>query len=243
MIEPDWPAPTWVRARATTRAGGFSAGPYAALNLGVHVGDDPQRVAENRGHLMSQLPACERVAWLQQVHGTDAVDAASVTVTDQTQADASWCTQPGVACAVLTADCLPVLFCSRSSAVVGAAHAGWRGLLSGVLESTVAGMQGRPEELMAWMGPAIGPRHFEVGHEVRDQFLSRCAEDSAHFAPSPAGRWLADLYGLAARRLRSAGLGWIGGGGYCTYAEDTRFFSYRRSPVCGRMASLIWIAH
>jgi len=242
MIEPDWPAPTWVRAGATTRAGGVSTGSYASLNLGVHVGDDPQRVADNRAHLMSQLPDCERVVWLQQIHGTDVVDAAGVDAADETRADASFCAQPGVACAVLTADCLPVLFCSRSRAVVAAAHAGWRGLLAGVLESTVAGMQERSEDLMAWMGPAIGPTHFEVGPEVRDQFLSRCADDAAHFAPSPAGRWLADLYGLAARRLRSAGLGWIGGGGYCTYADDSRFFSYRRSPVCGRMASLIWIA-
>jgi YfiH family protein len=235
-----------VVALSTTRAGGFSSGPYRALNLAHHVGDQPSLVDANRALLSGFLPAGTRVCWLNQVHGVKVVKAGCVDATIVRSADASWTDQPGVACAVMTADCLPVLFCDVDGSCVAAAHAGWRGLQAGVLEATVAAMGIDPGRLMAWLGPAIGPARFEVGGEVREAFLAaaelaeRAAVQSC-FLPSAGhdGHFFADLYALARCRLRVAHVAGIYGGGYCTYDEDRRFFSYRRDRTTGRMATLI----
>jgi YfiH family protein len=238
LIRPDWPAPPMVRAVVTTRAGGVSLPPYDSLNLGDHVGDDPAAVRTNRQRLSEalSLPAAPR--WLRQVHGTCSVEASACS--DQCEADAAHTRTPGIVCAVLTADCLPLLLCDREGRQVAAVHAGWRGLLNGVIEQTLARMA-EPEALLAWMGPAIGPRAFEVGEEVHEAF---CAEDSAAeaaFSPSASGRYLADIYALARQRLTRAGVVEVSGGDYCTYSEPERFYSYRRDGQTGRMASLIWI--
>lgn len=237
LIVPDWPAPATVHALQTGRGGGVSQPPWASLNLGDHVGDAPADVAANRARLRAVLPA--EPCWLRQVHGTLAVDAAVAAKTSE--ADAAFSRTPGVVCAVMTADCLPVLFCDRDGSVVAAAHAGWRGLLAGVLENTLAAMAVAPGEVMAWLGPAIGPRNFEVGGEVRAAFLARDPGCADAFVPH-GERWLADLYALARRRLKAAGVVAIYGGERCTVAEPGHFFSYRRDGVTGRMASLIWLA-
>lgn len=238
-ITPDWPAPRAVRALSTLRAGGASRAAYAGLNLGDHVGDDAQAVADNRTALMhaANLPAAP--CWLSQVHGARALDAAEWRA--GTQADACWTAQPGQVCAVLSADCLPVLFCTRDGDRVAAAHAGWRGLLAGVLEAALAGMAAPANEVMAWLGPAIGPESFEVGDEVRAQFVAVFPAAQALFRPGAGGRWMADLYGLARLRLREAGVTAVHGGGWCTLREAERFYSYRRDGATGRMASLIWL--
>lgn len=238
-IEPAWPAPETVRAVSTLRTGGASFAPYASFNLGDHVGDDPAMVATNRAALAAESGA-GAIQWLQQVHGTEVLVATG----DMTpEADASWTTQPDLACSVMTADCLPVLFCDRAGTTVAAAHAGWRGLCSGVLEATVAAMGRDPAELLAWLGPAIGPEAFEVGPEVRAAFLERDREAEPCFKPSRglSGAYLADLYALAHRRLNHAGVTGIYGGDFCTFTEGDRFFSYRRDGQTGRMASLIWL--
>jgi len=244
FIEPDWPAPAGVLALATTRAGGSSRPPRAGLNLGDHVGDDPAAVAANRALLSRALPVGTRIQWLSQVHGVAVVEAG--TRGDAPVADASWTSRAGVACAVLTADCLPVLFCSRTGDRVAAAHAGWRGLLQGVLERTVAALAADPAELLAWLGPAIGPAAFEVGREVREAFLVASdagarAAVAGCFSPSESrpGHWLADLYELARLRLRGAGVGSVHGGEYCTCSDPERFYSFRRDGETGRMASLV----
>jgi len=236
---PRWPAPSAVRAVSTTRGGGHSGGPFESLNLGLRCGDDPETVQRNRQVLTEDLRLRREPRWLRQVHG------ASVAGDDADQgeleADASVTSQKGVACSVLTADCLPVLLCTLDGERVAAAHAGWRGLAAGVLEETVAEM-GRPAEtILAWMGPAIGAQVFEVGGEVRDVFHERDPGCGDCFAPSSRGRWLADLSALARRRLNRAGVTRIYGSGGCTYSEPERFFSYRRDCETGRMASLIWI--
>ena len=236
-LTPDWPAPSRVRACVTTRAGGVSLAPFDSLNLGDHVGDDPQAVAENRRRLIERL-GCNP-AWLQQVHSADVVEAdpAAVAV-----ADASWTTTPGRACAVLTADCLPALFCDRAASRVAAAHAGWRGLAGGVLENTVAALGVPAGELLVWLGPAIGPQSFEVGAEVREAFVVQHAQAEQAFSVSRnAGRFMADLYALARIRLAAIGVTAVHGGGLDTFS-DPRFFSYRRAPRSGRLASLIWLA-
>lgn len=238
FIIPDWPAPANVRALQTTRVGGVSQAPYASLNLGMHVGDNPTSVAANRALLASLLPS--EPAWLNQVHGTDIIDTAGMQT--QPNADASFSRIPGNVCAIMTADCLPVLFCDRTGSVVAGAHAGWRGLCNGVLEATLAAMQVAPAEIMAWLGPAIGPDAFEVGGEVRDAFIAHDPQASAAFKPGAAdGKWLADIYLLARQRLNTAGVTAIYGGGLCTVSDSTRFFSYRREQITGRMASLIWL--
>jgi hypothetical protein len=237
-IIPDWPAPPRVRALITTRTGGVSRGPYASLNLGDHVGDDPRAVAENRRLLRRHLPAEPR--WLAQVHGTRVVRAESVAGPEQ--ADAAYTSAPDTVCAVMTADCLPVLLCDADGTEVAIAHAGWRGLAQGVVERTVAAMARRPEHLLAYLGPAIGPAAFEVGDEVRAAFLARGAAAGSAFRPHGAGKWLADIYELARQRLRGAGVERVSGGDYCTVADGARFFSYRRDKVTGRMASLVWLA-
>jgi len=237
MILPDWPAPARVKGLMTIRAGGVSQAPWASLNLGDHVGDDPEYVAANRARLRQQLPA--EPAWLRQVHSARAVEIGRET---NPEADAACTRQAGQVCAVLTADCLPVLFCDRAGSVVAAAHAGWRGLAGGVLEAAVDAMQVPPGEVLAWMGAAIGPQAFEVGDDVRQAFAGPHPEAAAAFLPQPTpGKWLADIYQLARIRLERAGVQAIYGGGRCTYREAEAFFSYRRDGVTGRMASLIWL--
>lgn len=239
LLVPAWPAPAKVRAMQTTRAGGCSAAPWDSLNLGDHVGDDPACVRANRARLRSGLPG--EPAWLKQVHGTRVVDAA-LSASVVSEADAAYARQPGAVCVVMTADCLPVLFCNRAGTVVAAAHAGWRGLQAGVLEATIAAMAEAPGELLAWLGPAIGPACFEVGDDVRTAFVGSDPEAAAAFAPASPGKWLADIYRLAERRLHAVGLTSIHGGGRCTVSDRERYFSYRRDGVTGRMATLIWLA-
>lgn len=232
-----WPAPTRVRTLITTRNGGVSQPPYASLNLGTHVGDDAQHVADNRALLRAQLPA--EPAWLNQIHSTIVLDAATVQHTPD--ADASYTRARDTVCVVMTADCLPVLLCDRSGSVVAAAHAGWRGLCSGVLERTIAAMGVPGGELMAWMGPAIGPDAFEVGAEVRAAFAAHDPAASNAFTPIGDNKFLADIYQLARQRLQAAGVGAVYGGDLCTVIDRQRFFSYRRDGRTGRMASLIWL--
>lgn len=237
FIQPDWPAPANIRALVTTRAGGVSIAPFDSLNLGDHVGDVPQAVAENRARLRRYLPAAP--VWLQQVHGNHVVDLDHVPVL--ACGDASMTRQAQTVCAMMTADCLPVLFCDDTGAVVAAAHAGWRGLAAGVLEATVGAMGVRPECIMAWLGPAIGPAAFEVGSDVRDAFLSKDpGAVDAFVTHQQPGKWLADIYMLARRRLVRAGVVRVYGGGLCTWHDRARFFSYRRDGVTGRFATLIW---
>jgi len=239
LIVPDWPAPVGVRAASTTRRGGVSAPPYASLNLAGHVGDDPACVAENRRRLAARLGYSAEPAWLEQIHGITVV--AAETVRAPVPADAAWTRAPGRPCVVMTADCLPVLLCDRAGTVVAAVHGGWRGLAGGVIAAVVARLGVPPTELLAWLGPAIGPEAFEVGEEVRAAFLNLDAGHAGCFRPSPAGRWLADIYGLARRQLRGLGVQKIYGGGGCTFSEPEQFFSYRREQQTGRMATLIWL--
>ncbi|HXA46076.1 MAG TPA: peptidoglycan editing factor PgeF [Burkholderiaceae bacterium] len=245
VIYPVWDAPTGIGALSTTRLGGVSAAPYddgaggGGLNLGTHVGDNAQDVEANRSLLRQLLPASP--IWLSQVHGTRVVDAADAV--SGTEADAIIATQPGQVCTIMTADCLPVLFCDVAGKVVGAAHAGWRGLAGGVLENTVACMRAAgAEEIIAWMGPAIGPTRFEVGAEVVAAFADHDAQAVHAFQaiPERAGKYLADIYALARLRLQSVGVRRISGGDLCTVTEPN-FYSYRRDGVTGRMASLVWI--
>ena len=242
LIVPDWPAPPKVRALQTTRQGGVSRPPYARLNLGDHVGDDRLAVAANRALLRESLAGGGDPVWLEQVHGTRVVDAASCSpVAPPAQADASFAREPGVVCTVMTADCLPVLFCADDGSVVAAAHAGWRGLLAGVLEETVAAMAVPAGTVLAYLGPAIGPRAFEVGDEVRTAFVAADAALAAAFKPARPGKWLADLYMLARLRLAGQGVVRVYGGDFCTHSDGYRFFSYRRDGQTGRMASMIWL--
>lgn len=243
VLRPDWPAPANVHAFCTTREGGVSSGSYASLNLAGHVGDEAAAVRENRDRLAALLPRGADVCWLRQVHGTRVVDAR--TAPQDAEADASVSRAPGATCAVLTADCLPVLFCSSAGDEVAAAHAGWRGLLDGVLEATLAALQAAPGATLAWFGPAIGPTAFEVGPEVRAAFLARAGaaaratESCFRDSPERPGHSFADLYGLARIRLASAGITRIYGGECCTFGEPGRFYSYRRDGATGRMASVI----
>ncbi len=235
----DWPAPPHVRTLITTRTGGVSTGPYTGFNVGTHVGDDPVAVAANRASLRLHVPV--EPAWLNQVHGTTVVDAATVSTSEPPAADASIARSPGAVCAIMTADCLPVLLSDRAGSVVGAAHAGWRGLCDGVIEATVEAMQRPAGELQAWLGPAIGPDAFEVGAEVRAAFVSRDADAAQAFHAIPDGKYLADIYLLARRRLARLGITAVHGGEHCTVTDRDRFFSYRRDRVTGRMVSLIWL--
>ena len=238
LIEPEWPAPPGVRAAFTLRTGGVSAPPFDSFNCAAHVGDAPEAVARNRALLREQLGLPGEPAWLEQVHGCRA--AALEAGEGCGPADAAVTREPDRICVVQVADCLPVLLAARDGSVVGAAHAGWRGLAAGVLESAVRALGVKPAEVLAWLGPAIGPRHFEVGAEVRAAFLAADPAAAAAFAPNPRGRWQCDLYGLARQRLAALGVAQVYGGGWCTYADAARFFSYRRDGRCGRMAALIW---
>ncbi|MDA0224769.1 MAG: peptidoglycan editing factor PgeF [Proteobacteria bacterium] len=243
MIEailPDWRVSPRVRALVTTRAGGVSAGPWASLNLGLACGDDAARVLENRRRLGVGLPASP--AWLRQVHGTTVVDAAAAADAESPlEADAALARAPGQVCAVQAADCMPVLLAERDAETVAAAHAGWRGLCSGVIEATVSAMAIDPARVCAWLGPAIGPAAYEVGDEVRAAFLARDAAASVAFRVSRPGHWWLDLYVIARQRLAACGVSDVSGGGFCTHGDPGRFFSYRREGVTGRMAALVWI--
>lgn len=241
LILPQWPQPRSVRSCTTTRHGGVSQPPYDSLNLGLHVGDNPQSVESNRLRLIdiAGLPATPH--WLEQVHGTDVVHLTKTTSFETTYvADAAYTNESGVVCSVMTADCLPVLFSSRSGDEVAAAHAGWRGLCTGVLERTVAEFSARPSDIIAWLGPAIGPQQFEVGGEVREAFMAvdpsvRCAFQSK------GNKFLADIYQLARLRLQACGVNDVFGGEFCTVTDSTNFYSYRRDVITGRLASLIWL--
>ena len=270
LIVPRWDAPSNVRAVTSTRRGGVSSGEFASLNLGDHVGDEPARVAANRALLREALRLPAEPLWLEQVHGCDVADGwggdrgsgwgagwesgefrvssgEALSAGCDTgggrcpQADAAVAREPGRVCVVMTADCLPVLLCDDSGGVVAAAHAGWRGLLDGVIEATVASMRVAPQQVRAWLGPAIGPASFEVGPEVRERFCAVSAQAEVGFVAGVGGRWLADLYLLARQRLSSVGVQRISGGEHCTFRDQERFFSYRRDGRTGRMASLIWM--
>lgn len=237
-IIPDWPAPSWVKAASTTRTGGVSAGAYASLNLALHVADDPQAVAANRRCLRERLDLPAEPVWLTQVHGRGIV--AADTAAPGAEGDGAVCRMPGHVCAVMTADCLPVLLCDRAGTVVAAAHAGWRGLAEGVIEATVAAMGLPGNSLLAWLGPAIGPQAFEVGDEVRAAFVAHNPAAAEAFEPR-AERWHADIYRLAHQRLAALGISEVFGGGLCTYSDAARFYSYRRDGATGRMATVIWL--
>lgn len=237
LLTPDWPAPASVRACVTTRQGGVSLPPFDTFNLGDHVGDDPAAVAQNRLRLSGEFDI--QPAWLKQVHGLAVADADPSRVVE---ADASWTNRPGIACTVMTADCLPALFCDRAGTRVAAAHAGWRGLANGVLEATLDALAIEPDDTLVWLGPAIGPQAFEVGPEVREAFVSVHAQAASAFVPSAnAGRFMADIYQLARIRLAARGINAVYGGGFCT-VNDPRFYSYRSAAQTGRFASLIWLA-
>jgi purine-nucleoside/S-methyl-5'-thioadenosine phosphorylase / adenosine deaminase len=235
-IVPEWPAPRRVRALVTTRAGGVSAAPYATLNLGSRVGDDPACVERNRAIVRAALPSEPR--WMKQVHGTRVVAAQAAG--PEVEADAAVTTAEGEVCAVLVADCLPVLLCDEGASVVAVAHAGWRGLSAGVVEAAVAAMRVPAQTVLAYLGPVIGPRAYEVGDDVRTAFAGRDPGAAAAFAPRGDGKFLADLALLARRRLAACGVSRVYGADLCT-AGDRRFFSFRRDRITGRMAALIWM--
>ena len=239
MIEPNWPAPPGVQAVSTERSGGISAGPYAHFNLAGHVGDAAAAVEANRAALVSTLGLAQEPSWLEQVHGNDGLD---LDRGPPGRADGAVTSTVGRVCAVLTADCVPVLLAARDGSRVGAAHAGWRGLAAGVLPAAVARMGRPPSQIQAWLGPAIGPASYEVDAHVRDAFVGADSGADAWFESTRPGHWHADLYALARASLTRAGVGAIFGGSYCTFTESKRFFSHRREAPCGRMATLIWRA-
>jgi len=237
----DWPAPNHIHAFSTTRKGGVSQKGYTSLNLGARCGDDPQCVAQNRRQIEQFCP--RPPLWLQQVHGIEVYEwiPGAEDEMPSPQADAIWTQQANTVCAVLTADCLPVLFCDQKGTRVGAAHAGWKGLLHGVLERTVDSMQCAPGQILAWMGPAISQAAFEVGPEVREAFMAVQAQSEQAFIPGKGDRWHADLYALARMRLAAIGVHQVFGEPICTFADDQRFYSFRRDGTTGRMANLIWM--
>ncbi len=240
IIHPDWPAPANVKSVFTTRENGFSPGKYQGLNLGSHVGDTLDVVQQNREQLQQQLGLIASPLWLTQVHGTD-VFIAREAQSEPPEADAAVTRISELALTVMTADCLPVLFCDKSGTVVATAHAGWRGLCAGVLEKTIAAMQVAPDDVLAWIGPAIGPTAFEVGGEVKAAFVDYSVEAEEAFKPQ-GDKWLADLFMLARQRIRAAGVTEIYGGDICTFSDPQRFYSYRRDGQTGRMAGLIWLS-
>ncbi len=236
FITPDWPAPSNVCTMQTTRTGGISLAPFDSLNLGNHVNDDPLHVAHNRQLLAPYVPT--EPVWMNQVHGIRVLDAAKSNCIES--ADAAFTKQSYVVCVTMTADCLPVLICDEKGTTVAAVHAGWRSLCDGIIEATVKAMTESPDQLMAWLGPAIGPDAFEVGAEVRAQFIEKDADAASAFKVS-GDRYLGNLYTIAKQRLNQLGVTKIYGGGLCTYNDASRFFSYRRDGVTGRMATLIWL--
>jgi len=238
-IEPNWPAPPGIRALTTLRKGGYSQQPFDGLNLGDHVGDDPVAVMRNRQVLYQSLNLPSEPTWLTQVHGIDVIEAG--VAPEGWEADVVFSRAPGQVCAVLTADCLPLLLCNQTGDWVVAVHAGWRGLADGVIETTLDRLAAPEDEVIAWLGPAIGPECFEVGAEVRDAFLQHDPEAEAAFKANRPGHWLADIYQLARLRLKACGVDSVWGGEHCTATDRERFYSYRRDGRTGRMATLIWI--
>jgi polyphenol oxidase len=237
LIIPNWPAPANIKALQTTRNGGISLAPYNSLNLGSHVHDDPLHVAHNR-QLLSQFAPSEPV-WLNQVHGVNVVDAANTACIPD--ADASYTNCKNVVCVTMTADCLPILICDTAGTLVASIHAGWRSLCDGVIEATIAKLPAKPADLMAWLGPAIGPNAFEVGVEVREQFIAKDAKAELAFKKH-GDKYLADIYQIATQRLNSLGVTQIYGGGCCTFTEKENFFSFRRDGATGRMATIVWLS-
>ena len=239
FINPVWDAPPNVRALTSTRDGGVSMAPYNSLNVADHVDDDPDSIAINRDRLAASARLPSDPVWLKQVHGKTIIDAA--VATPATEADGSVSSVPDIVCAVLTADCLPVFLCDQAGGQAAVLHAGWRGLSAGIIEQGVRAMSAPAPELLAWLGPAIGPDVFEVGTDVRQVFIRHDPQAQTAFKASGHNKWLADIYLLARMRLQALGLKQITGGDYCTYSDEDRFFSFRRDGKCGRMASLIWL--
>jgi polyphenol oxidase len=235
-LQADWPAPSTIHTATSLRTGGMSLGKYASLNLATHVGDDPDLVRQNRGLLKSWLGLPSEPVWLQQTHSNRAV-AATVTATPL-QADASYTSMAGVVCVVMTADCLPLLVCAADGSEIAAIHAGWRGLLDGVIESTINALRSR--NVLVWLGPAIGPECFEVGEEVRAAYLAKSPDYAAAFKQQSQDKWLADIYRLARIKLSALSISKIYGGNFCTVTNHEQFYSYRRDKETGRMATLIW---
>jgi YfiH family protein len=247
FLAPDWAAPRSVHAAFTLRPGGVSVAPFDSLNVAAHVGDDCEAVAENRRRLRDELRLPQEPVWMEQVHGTrvldlDVPDRAARADASVATADAALTRRAGRVCVVQVADCLPVLFAARDGSAVAAAHAGWRGLAAGVLEATVKNLAIDPGRLLAWIGPGIGPAHFEVGDEVRRAFLAHDNAAGGAFSPNTRGRWQCDLPLLARARLAALGIAAVTGGPWCTYTDASRFFSFRRDGRCGRMAAVIWLA-
>jgi YfiH family protein len=241
-VEADWPAPAGVHALTTTRTGpGVSPPPFDRFNLGLRSGDEPAHALENRARLRAALALPDEPAWLQQVHGAGVVRFDAAPTGAEPEADAAVTDIPGVVLAILTADCLPVVFCAADGSEIGAAHAGWRGLAGGVLEATVRAMHTPPDRLLAWLGPAAGPADYEIGAEVRDAFVGPDPRAEAAFTPTRPGHWRVDLYDLARRRLAAAGIHAVHGGGLSTIGDPARFYSHRRDARTGRMATLAWI--
>ena len=240
FVVPDWPVADNVRALVTTRRGGVSKFPYAALNLANHVGDKADLVEENRRRITEQFKLPSPPAWLQQVHGVQ-VHTLVEPLFNPIEADASITAQQGLVCAVMTADCLPLLLSDRAGRKVAAIHAGWRGLCAGIIEKTIQAMQLPVDQLLVWLGPAIGPRAFEVGADVREAFVAQDPAAEEAFVQRDESHWLADIYLLARQRLRRLGVEAVFGGDFCTYEQEALFYSYRRDGITGRMASLIWL--
>ncbi len=240
-IVPDWPAPKNICAFTTTRLGGVSQGQYASLNLGLHVDDDPEAVAENRRLLIETLNIPNEPMWLNQVHGANVMNVVAEKLRDE-GVDASYSTLPNQVCVIQTADCLPILLCTRNGTTVAAIHGGWRSLQQGIIANTVAAMQADPTTLLAWLGPAIGPEHFEVGPDVRALFMENDLSHSKAFTPGKNDRWLANIYLIARQQCQRLGINAITGGDLCTVSDPMRFYSYRRDGATGRQASLIWIS-
>ena len=235
-LVPDWPAPANIHAATTLRTGGVSRGTFSSLNPATHVSDDNERVRQNRQIIRAMLALPAEPVWLAQIHSNRAVKAVKTALLEQ--ADASYTNESGVVCAVMTADCLPLLICSTDGAQIAAIHAGWRGLLSGVITNTVVAMQ--QQDFLVWLGPAIGPDCFEVGPEVREAFLEKSVTFNDAFKRQGNGKWLADIYQLARIELAALGIVNVYGGTHCTFTEHERFYSYRRESQTGRMATLIW---
>ena len=238
IIEAKWNAPSQVKALCTTRQGGFSQPPYDSLNLATHVGDDDQSVMRNRELLCHSLRLPAEPCWLEQTHSTRVVSLES----DSSRlADAAITREADTIAIVMTADCLPILLCNRSGSEVAAIHAGWRGLADGVIEATVNDMNSSADQLLAWIGPGISQQCFEVGSEVRDFYIARNRADESYFVANRPAHWLCDLSGLASATMARLDIAEISRAGYCSYSDDSHYFSYRRNALTGRLASLIWI--
>jgi polyphenol oxidase len=235
-LQPDWPAPSNIHAATTLRTGGVSQGKYANFNLAMHVGDDPELVHQNRGLLKTGLKLPSEPIWLNQTHSNRAIEA--IASESSQPADASYTNRAGVVCVVLTADCLPLLVCAADGSEIAAIHAGWRGLVDGIIDNTIAALTSK--EVLVWLGPAIGPERFEVGDDVRQAYLGKSTEFAPAFKQQNENKWLADIYRLARINLAMLGIDKVYGGGFCTVTDDEQFYSYRRDKETGRMATLIW---